>query len=278
MNLKISRDDRVVTACLHRPHVHNALSDSLMTELVESLRPYDRDPSVGCFVITGSGRNFAAGADIREMAGKSFHDMVAEDYFAGWDAFAALRTPKVAAVAGVALGGGCELAMMCDLIIAGASARFGQPEINLGVMPGMGGTQRLTRLIGRAKAMDLILTGRSLGAEEAERAGLVSRVVADDQLLAEAASVAAVIASRGKVAAMYAREAVGRAEEVGLREGVLFERRLFHALFATGDQSEGMRAFLDKRPPDFRPPDLRTAGHNGAHSPADRQPRHTPAL
>jgi enoyl-CoA hydratase len=252
MNLKIERDDRVVTVVLHRPHVHNALSSDLMTELIDALRPLDRDPGVGCFVITGSDRAFAAGADIREMAGKSFADMVDEDYFAGWDAFAALRTPKIAAVAGYALGGGCELAMMCDLIFAAESARFGQPEINLGVIPGIGGTQRLTRLIGRAKAMDMILTGRAMDAAEAERAGLVSRVIPDDRLLTEAAAAAAFIASRGRTATRFAREAVGRAEEVGLREGILFERRNFHALFATEDRTEGMRAFLEKREPSFR--------------------------
>jgi enoyl-CoA hydratase len=252
MNLKIERDDRVVTVVLHRPHVGNALSTELMTELIDALQPLDRDPAVGCFVITGSDRAFAAGADIREMAGKSFADMVAEDFFAGWDAFAALRTPKIAAVAGYALGGGCELAMMCDLIFAARGARFGQPEINLGVMPGIGGTQRLTRLIGRAKAMDLILTGRTLDAAEAERAGLVSRVVPDDRLLAEAAEAAAFIASRGRTATRLAREAVGRAEEVSLREGLLFERRAFHTLCATEDRTEGMRAFLEKREPSFR--------------------------
>jgi enoyl-CoA hydratase len=252
MNLKIERDDRVVTVVLHRPHVGNALSTELMTELIDALQPLDRDPAVGCFVITGSDRAFAAGADIREMAGKSFADMVAEDFFAGWDAFAALRTPKIAAVAGYALGGGCELAMMCDLIFAARGARFGQPEINLGVMPGIGGTQRLTRLIGRAKAMDLILTGRTMDAAEAERAGLVSRVVPDDRLLAEAAEAAAFIASRGRTATRLAREAVGRAEEVSLREGLLFERRAFHTLCATEDRTEGMRAFLEKREPSFR--------------------------
>ena len=251
MNLKIDRDDRVVTVTLHRPHVLNALSSALMSELIDSLKPLDRDPGVGCFVITGSDRAFAAGADIREMAAKSFEDMVAEDYFAGWDEFAALRTPKLAAVAGYALGGGCELAMMCDLIFAARSARFGQPETTLGVMPGIGGTQRLTRLIGRAKAMDLILTGRLLDAVEAERAGLVSRVIPDNQLLAEAAAAAALIASRGRTATRYAREAVARAEELSLSEGLLFERRNFHALFATGDRAEGMRAFLEKREPSF---------------------------
>ena len=251
MNLKVERDDRVVTVTLHRPEVHNALSSALLTELVDTLQPLDRDPSVGCFVITGSDRAFAAGADIREMAGKSFLDMVTEDYFAGWDAFAGLRTPKIAAVAGYALGGGCELAMMCDLIFAAKSARFGQPEITLGVIPGIGGTQRLTRLIGRAKAMDLILTGRTLDAAEAERAGLVSRVVPDDRLLAEAAHAATLIAAHSRTATRLAREAVGRADEDSLHEGILFERRNFHALFATEDRAEGMRAFLEKRAPSF---------------------------
>ena len=254
MNLKIERDDRVVTVTLHRPHVHNALSSDLLTELLDSLRPLDRDPSVGCFVVTGSDRAFAAGADIREMAGKSFSDMVGDDYFAGWDAFAALGTPKIAAVAGYALGGGCELAMMCDLIFAAESARFGQPEITLGAMPGMGGTQRLTRLIGRARAMDLILTGRTMDAAEALQAGLVSRVVPDERLAAEAAQAAALIAARGRTATRYAREAVGRAEETSLREGILFERRAFHALCATEDRAEGMRAFLEKRAPVFTRP------------------------
>jgi len=254
VNLKIERDDRVVTVTLHRPHVHNALSSELLTELLDSLRPLDRDPSVGCFVVTGSDRAFAAGADIREMAGKSFSDMVADDYFAGWDAFAALGTPKIAAVAGYALGGGCELAMMCDLIFAAESARFGQPEITLGAMPGMGGTQRLTRLIGRARAMDLILTGRTMDAAEALQAGLVSRVVPDERLAAEAAQAAALIAAGGRTATRYAREAVGRAEETSLREGILFERRAFHALCATEDRAEGMRAFLEKRAPVFTRP------------------------
>jgi len=251
MNLKIERNERVVTVRLHRPEVLNALNTDLMTELVDTLRPMDRDPSVGCFLITGSERAFAAGADIREMAAKSFAEMMAEDVFAGWDGFAALRTPKVAAVSGYALGGGCELAMMCDLIIAAETARFGQPEITLGVIPGIGGTQRLTRLVGKAKAMDLVLTGRPMDAEEAERCGLVSRVVPADRLLAEATAAATTIASHSKPASMIARECVDRALEVGLREGILFERRNFHALFATEDRSEGMRAFLEKRPPRF---------------------------
>ena len=249
--LKIERHDRVVTVTLHRPEVLNALSTELMTELTDALRPLDRDPGVGCFVVTGSERAFAAGADIKEMADRTFPEMYAEDYFAGWDAFAALRTPKIAAVAGYALGGGCELAMLCDFVIAADTARFGQPEIKLGVIPGIGGTQRLTRLVGKAKAMDLILTGRLMDAAEAERSGLVARVVPAARLADEAATTAAAIASHGKPAAMAAREAVDRALEMGLREGVLFERRLFHALFATEDQKEGMRAFLEKRPAHF---------------------------
>ncbi|GGM36126.1 enoyl-CoA hydratase [Longimycelium tulufanense] len=251
MGLKITREGRVVTVQLHRPEVLNALDTELMTELVAALQPLDRDPEVGCFVITGSDRAFAAGADIGEMEPKSAVEMFQEDFFAGWDAFAALRTPRIAAVSGHALGGGCELAMMCDLIVAGETARFGQPEIKLGVIPGMGGTQRLTKLVGKAKAMDLILTGRLMDAVEAERCGLVARVVPDENLLAEAKAAAAVIASYGKHAVMVAREAVDRALEVGLREGILFERRTFHALFNTRDQAEGMRAFLEKRTAKF---------------------------
>ena len=252
MNLKIERDDRVVTVTLHRPHVHNALNRELMTELVDTLRPLDRDPSVGCFVVTGSSRAFAAGADIREMAGKSFSDMVGDDYFAGWDAFAALGTPKIAAVAGYALGGGCELAMMCDLIFAAESARFGQPEITLGAMPGMGGTQRLTRLVGKSKAMDLILTGRMMDATEAERAGLVSRVVPADKLLEEALAAAGKIAGQSPLAAMMNKELVNAALETTLAAGALMERRLFHSLFAFDDQKEGMAAFAEKRPAAFK--------------------------
>jgi enoyl-CoA hydratase len=250
-NLKIERDGRVVIVTLHRPEVLNALNGELLAELLDTLTPLDRDPEVGCFVITGSERTFAAGADISEMAPKSSVDMFTEDYFAGWDTFAALRTPKIAAVAGYALGGGCELAMLCDFVIAADTAKFGQPEIKLGVIPGIGGTQRLTRLVGKAKAMDLILTGRLMGAEEAERAGLVARVVPAGRLLTEATDAASAIASYSKPATMVAREAVERALEVGLSEGVLFERRTFHALFATADQKEGMAAFLAKRPAQF---------------------------
>jgi enoyl-CoA hydratase len=232
VRLKLEQDGRVVRVRLHRPEVLNALDTELMTELVDALTPLDRDPGVGCFVITGSDRVFAAGADIKEMSGKSTADMIGEDYFAGWEAFAALRTPKIAAVAGYALGGGCELAMMCDVIIAADNAKFGQPEITLGVIPGIGGTQRLTRLVGRAKAMDLILTGRLIDAEEAD-------------------GIAEQIAGYGKLAVMAARDCVDRALETSLSEGIRYERSAFHALFATEDQNEGMKAFLEKRPPTF---------------------------
>ncbi|MEU0382819.1 enoyl-CoA hydratase-related protein [Streptomyces chartreusis] len=251
-HLKVERDGRVVTVRLHRPHALNALSSELLAELLDVLGPLDQDPEVGCFIVSGSERVFAAGADIREMAGRSAVDMLSEDYFAAWEHFADLRTPKIAAVAGYALGGGCELAMMCDLVVAGESALFGQPEIKLGVIPGIGGTQRLPRLVGRAKAMDLILTGRTMDAREAERCGLVSRVVPDDRVLAEAREAAAAIASYGRTAVRAARECVDRAQETGLRDGLRFERRVFHALFATQDQKEGMSAFLEKRAPVFR--------------------------
>ncbi|MFF5185011.1 enoyl-CoA hydratase-related protein [Streptomyces sp. NPDC000345] len=251
-NLILERTGAVVTVRLHRPRVLNALNSELLDELLDVLSPLDADPTVGCVVLTGSGRAFAAGADIREMVGKSAVEMAAEDYFSGWEEFADLRTPKIAAVNGVALGGGCELAMMCDLVIAGKSAVFGQPEIGLGVIPGIGGTQRLTRLVGRAKAMDLVLTGRAMDATEAERAGLISRVVPDDRVLPEALEAAATIASYGRGAVRAARECVDRALETGLRDGVRYERRVFHALFATEDQKEGMSAFLEKRAPVFR--------------------------
>ncbi|WP_369237045.1 enoyl-CoA hydratase-related protein [Streptomyces sp. R21] len=249
--LKVERHGPVVTVRLHRPHVLNALSGELLAELLDVLRPLDGDPEAGCFVVTGSAKVFAAGADIKEMSGRTAADMAAEDYFSGWEEFAGLRTPKIAAVNGYALGGGCELAMMCDLIVAGESAVFGQPEIRLGVIPGIGGTQRLTRLVGRAKAMDLVLTGRTMDAPEAERAGLVSRVVPDDQVLPEALEAARAIASHGRASVAAARECVDRALETGLRDGILFERRVFHGLFATEDQKEGMAAFLEKRVPRF---------------------------
>ncbi len=251
MNVLIERLGRVVLIRLNRPRARNALSHQMMSELLDCLRGLDNDPGVGCFVITGTNEYFAAGADIKEMYAKTFLEMIEQDYFAGWDAFAGFKTPKVAAVAGYAYGGGCELAMMCDVLIAAESARFALPEITLGVMPGMGGTQRLTRAIGRAKAMDMILTGRSISAREAEQAGLVSRVTAADDLLEQALAVAQQIAGFPRTALLAAREAVDRAQEVGLREGILFERRVFHGLFATPGQKEGMQAFLEKRTPRF---------------------------
>lgn len=250
-HLKVERQGAVVTVRLHRPHVRNALSGELLAELLAALRPLDDDPEVGCYVLTGAERYFAAGADIKEMAGMTAVDMAAADYFGAWEEFADLRTPKIAAVNGLALGGGCELVMMCDLVIAGESAVFGQPEIKLGVIPGIGGTQRLTRLIGRAKAMDLVLTGRTMDVREAESAGLVSRVVPDDQVLPESLKAAETIASYGRTAVRAARECVDRSLETGLRDGIRFERRVFHALFATHDQKEGMSAFLEKRAPRF---------------------------
>jgi enoyl-CoA hydratase len=241
----------VAVVRLNRPQARNALNSELMREMVSATQALDRDAGIGCIVIAGAETYFAAGADIREMHQKSYLQMVQDDFFAGWDAFAAVRTPKIAAVAGYAFGGGCELAMMCDTIYAGESARFGQPEITLGVMPGMGGSQRLTKLVGKSLAMYMILTGRQIDAAEAQRSGLVARVIPDARLMAEALEAAQRIASFSKTAAMAARDAVDRALETGLRDGLLFERRTFHALFATADQKEGMQAFLDKRPAVF---------------------------
>ncbi|CDY77884.1 Enoyl-CoA hydratase [Caballeronia glathei] len=251
MNIVIERHGRVAVVRLNRPQARNALNSELMREMVSATQALDRDAGIGCIVIAGAETYFAAGADIREMHQKSYLQMVQDDFFAGWDAFAAVRTPKIAAVAGYAFGGGCELAMMCDTIYAGESARFGQPEITLGVMPGMGGSQRLTKLVGKSVAMDMILTGRQIDAAEAQRSGLVARVIPDARLMAEALEAAQRIASFSKTAAMAARDAVDRALETGLRDGLLFERRTFHALFATADQKEGMQAFLDKRPAVF---------------------------
>ncbi len=247
----VTREGRVATITLNRPKALNALNTQVMNEVTTASAELDADPGIGAIVITGSEKAFAAGADIKEMASLSFADVYAADFFAAWGKFAATRTPTIAAVAGYALGGGCELAMMCDILIAADTAKFGQPEIKLGVLPGMGGSQRLTRAIGKAKAMDLILTGRNMGAEEAERAGLVSRVVAADVLLEEANSVAATIAGMSLSAARMAKEAVDRAFETTLSEGLLYERRLFHSAFATDDQTEGMTAFAEKRAPNF---------------------------
>ncbi len=248
----VEHQGRVVVVTLNRPAARNALNTEIMRAMGEELGPLDRDPGVGCFVIRGSDKAFAAGADIKEMAEKSFSAMYNDDFFAGWERFASLRTPKIAAVSGYALGGGCELAMMCDMIFAADTAMFGQPEIKLGVIPGMGGSQRLTKLVGKSKAMDLILTGRMMDAAEAERGGLVARVVPADRLMEETMQAAQTIAGYGKAATTAAREAVDRALELGLREGIQFERRLFHALFATADQKEGMAAFIEKRSPNFK--------------------------
>ncbi|GFG83832.1 enoyl-CoA hydratase [Mycolicibacter algericus] len=247
----VDRDGRVGTITLNRPQALNALNSQVMNEATAAAVEFDADPGIGAIIITGSAKAFAAGADIKEMADLSFAEVFAADFFAAWSKLAAVRTPTIAAVAGHALGGGCELAMMCDVLIAADTAKFGQPEIKLGVLPGMGGSQRLTRAIGKAKAMDLILTGRTIDAAEAERSGLVSRVVPADDLLTEAAKVAATIAGMSLSAARMAKEAVNRAFESTLAEGLLYERRLFHSAFATEDQTEGMAAFTEKRPPNF---------------------------
>ncbi len=242
---------RVLLVTLNRPKALNALNTQLSHELIDALTKADRDDGVGCIVITGSVKAFAAGADIKEMQHQSYTDMHATDFFGQWDALATLRKPTIAAVSGYALGGGCELAMMCDFILCSDSAKFGQPEIKLGVMPGMGGSQRLTRLVGQAKAMEMCLTGRMMDAAEAERAGLVSRVIPADTLLDEAMTTAATIASMSLPALMSIRDAIRRTQEMPLTEGVRFERRVFHALFATRDQKEGMAAFSEKREPKF---------------------------
>ncbi len=247
----VTREDRVATITLNRPKALNALNSKVMAEVTTAAAELDADAGIGAIVLTGSEKAFAAGADIKEMSDLSFADVFAADFFAAWSAFAATRTPTIAAVAGYALGGGCELAMMCDILIAADTAKFGQPEIKLGVLPGMGGSQRLTRAIGKAKAMDLILTGRTMGADEAERAGLVARVVPADTLLDEARATAATIAGMSLSASRMAKEAVNRAFESTLTEGLLYERRLFHSAFATDDQTEGMAAFVEKRTPNF---------------------------
>ena len=249
--IRVSRHGRVALVELNRPDALNALNSQMTDEVTSYLASLDDDKDTGCFVLTGNGKAFAAGADIKEMAAKSYMDTFYENMFAKWEKVAQLRTPKIAAVNGFALGGGCELAMMCDILFAGESAKFGQPEIKLGVMPGMGGSQRLTRAVGKAKAMDLILTGRMMDAEEAERAGLVARIFSDDSLIEETLKVAETIAEFGPASAMLAREAVARADEISLTEGLLFERRVFHSLFATRDQKEGMAAFTEKRPARF---------------------------
>jgi enoyl-CoA hydratase len=250
-NIIVETRDKVGLIRLNRPQALNALNRALVRELTEALDAFEAAPEVGCIVITGSDKAFAAGADIKEMADKTFAEAFLGDFAATWDRAATTRKPVIAAVAGFALGGGCELAMQCDLIIAADNARFGQPEIKLGIIPGIGGTQRLTRAVGKAKAMDLILTGRMMPAEEAERAGLVARIVPLASLVEEALKVAETIASMSLPSVLGAKEAVNRAFETSLAEGVRFERRVFHSLFATADQKEGMAAFVAKRPPKF---------------------------
>ncbi|MFV0514368.1 MAG: enoyl-CoA hydratase [Jhaorihella sp.] len=246
-------EDHVALVKLNRPDALNALNTQLLDELCRALEEADGNDKVRCIVVTGSEKAFAAGADIKEMSSKTFGDVFNENLFAdASDRIMAIRKPVIAAVAGYALGGGCELAMACDFIIAADSARFGQPEINLGVIAGMGGTQRLTRFVGKSKAMDMNLTGRFMDAEEAERAGLVSRVVPAKKLLEEALGAAQKIAEKSSLSVMAAKEAVNRSYETTLSEGILFERRVFHSLFSTEDQKEGMAAFLEKREAQFR--------------------------
>lgn len=243
---------RVALVTLNRPQALNALNSKLVGELNVALDGFEKDPGIGCIVITGSEKAFAAGADIKEMQDKSYPDTYIEDFITSWDRVAGRRKPMIAAVAGFALGGGCELAMMCDFILAADTAKFGQPEIKLGVMPGAGGTQRLTRFVGKSKAMEMCLTGRMMDAAEAERAGLVSRVVPAADLVAEAMKAAEQIASMSMPIVMMTKESVNRSYETTLAEGIRFERRVFHAMFATADQKEGMKAFVAKAKPDFK--------------------------
>jgi enoyl-CoA hydratase len=237
---------------LNRPAALNALNSELIADLSKAIDGFEADPAIGCIVLTGSEKAFAAGADIKEMQSKSYMQAYMEDFIGPWDRVARARKPTLAAVAGFALGGGCELAMMCDIVIAADTAKFGQPEIKLGVMPGAGGTQRLTRFVGKAKAMEMCLTGRMMDAAEAERSGLVSRVVPAADLLADALKTAATIADMSLVATMMTKETINRAYESTLSEGIRFERRVFHSMFATEDQKEGMTAFVEKRKAVFK--------------------------
>ena len=251
-NIIAETKGRVGIIRLNRPQALNALNAALIKELIAAVDSFDADPNIGCILITGNEKAFAAGADIKEMADKPYMDAFLKNFGANEDAIARTRKPTVAAVAGFALGGGCEYAMQCDVIIAADNAKFGQPEIKIGVIPGYGGTQRLTRAVGKAKAMEMILTGRMMDAAEAERAGLVARVVPLASLMDEAMKVAETIASMSLPSVMSAKEAVNRAFEVSLAEGVVFERRVFQALFATDDQKEGMKAFIEKRKPAWK--------------------------
>ena len=247
----VENRDAVGLVTLNRPQALNALNSTVLKEITAAFADFDADPAIGAIVLTGSEKAFAAGADIKEMQSLTFPDVYAGDFLGGWGAVAGIKKPVIAAVSGYALGGGCELAMMCDFIIASETAKFGQPEITLGIIPGMGGTQRLTRAVGKAKAMDLVLTGRMMDAAEAERAGLVARIVAPEKLLDEALAAAAKIAAFSRASVLMGKESVERAFEVTLSEGLRYERRLFQSLFATEDQKEGMAAFVEKRKPVF---------------------------
>ena len=251
-NILVETHGKVGLIRLNRPQALNALSSPLIEDLNQALAAFETDPGIGAIVLTGSDKAFAAGADIKEMQDKSFAEVFLNDFISRWENVAKARKPVIAAVAGFALGGGCELAMMCDFILAADTAKFGQPEIKLGVIPGAGGTQRLTRFVGKSKAMEMCLTGRMMDAAEAERSGLVSRIVPAASLVEEAIKTAAVIASLSAAAVYAAKESVNRAYETTLGEGIRFERRIFHSLFATEDQKEGMKAFVEKRPAAFK--------------------------
>jgi enoyl-CoA hydratase len=251
-NIIVETHGNVGLVRLNRPQALNALNSELIAELNAALADFEKSEAIGCTVITGSAKAFAAGADIKEMLPKTYMDAYLEDFITSWEQVSRVRKPLIAAVSGFALGGGCELAMMCDFIIAADTAKFGQPEIKLGVMPGVGGTQRLTRFVGKSKAMDMCLTGRMMDAAEAERAGLVSRIVPADSLLDEAMKAAATIAGFSRPATMMTKETVNRAYETTLSEGIRFERRVFHSMFAMEDKAEGMGAFVEKREPKFR--------------------------
>lgn len=253
--LLLAKDESVATITIHRPKALNALNTIVMREIHQALDDFESDPDIRVIILTGSERAFAAGADIAEMRDKEMRAVFAQDFLSGWERIARCRKPIIAAVAGFALGGGCEIALMCDFIIAADNAQFGQPEIRLGVIPGMGGSQRLTRAVGKAKAMDMILTGRRMGAIEAEQAGLVARIVPAAELLVSAKACALEIAGFSGLTALAAKEAVNAVFETSLHQGLMVERRLFHMLFGTPDQKEGMAAFLEKRTPGFNAPD-----------------------
>ena len=251
-NIRVETRAKVALITLDRPKALNALNGALISELNQALDGFEANAEIGCVVLTGSEKAFAAGADIKQMQSLSYPQNYLDDFVGPWERIGRFRKPIVAAVAGYALGGGCEIAMMCDIVIAADNAQFGQPEIKLGVMPGIGGTQRLTRFVGKAKAMDLCLTGRMMGVEEAERAGLVSRIVPAAKLLEEAMRVAETVAGMSQPIAMMTKETVNQAYETTLSAGIRFERRLFHSMFATSDQKEGMTAFVEKREPSFK--------------------------